>query len=93
VLYAIRYQVDLGIVCRTNIEIQAGADVVDGYQLIPGGAPSSAATPTLPAEKDVSSNKDVVFYRDTNGWCPFCQKVCQTCTSDGPCSPLGRISW
>merc|ERR1719382_961846 len=50
--------------------------VAPGYMLREGMVPSSAPQPTVPLlpHGDVSSGS-VVFYRDTNAWCPFCERV------------------
>uniref|UniRef100_A0A383VDH2 GST N-terminal domain-containing protein n=1 Tax=Tetradesmus obliquus TaxID=3088 RepID=A0A383VDH2_TETOB len=51
--------------------------VLDGYQLRPGQVPAAAPTSTLPTRPDSlkRSNKPVVLVRDTNAWCPFCERV------------------
>ena len=37
--------------------------------------PGTAPHPTLPTQLAVSSTKPVVLYRDTNAWCPFCERI------------------
>ena len=57
---------------------QAGEDVLQGYQLLPGGSaggPRAAPSRVLPTEKDAQTDKAVLLYRDTDGWCPFCERV------------------
>lgn len=46
-----------------------------GFQLQPGAIPSTAPTPTLSTHETVSTDKPVLLYRDTTGWCPFCERV------------------
>jgi hypothetical protein len=47
------------------------------YHLRSMQSPSSSPTTTLPAEADahLRSKKQLVLYRDTNAWCPYCQRV------------------
>lgn len=51
--------------------------VLDGYMLRPGQVPAAAPTSTLPTRPDSlsRSKKPVVLVRDTNAWCPFCERV------------------
>ncbi len=55
----------------------AGTDVLKGFTLRPKGVPSTAPTPTL-ATKPPTGHKTrtapVLLYRDTNAWCPFCER-------------------
>jgi len=51
------------------------ADRVAGYELRPNAVPSSSAGPSLPTEPSLSTSKRVLLYRDTNAWCPFCERV------------------
>ena len=37
--------------------------------------PGSSATESLPTAADVVSEKRVLLFRDTNAWCPFCERV------------------
>lgn len=39
--------------------------------------PAAAPTSTLPTRKDsiTVSDKPIVLFRDTNSWCPFCERV------------------
>jgi len=49
---------------------------LEGYTLRPGQVPSSSPTAQqLPTTPDVESTKRVLLYRDTNAWCPFCERV------------------
>jgi len=52
------------------------ASAATGYTLRGGMVPSSSpqATIKLVPHGDVNP-KSVVFYRDTNAWCPFCERV------------------
>ena len=47
-----------------------------GYTLRDGLVPSSAPQATIPLvpHGDVDP-ETIVFYRDTNAWCPFCERV------------------
>ena len=56
---------------------QAGEDVLQGYQLLPerAGGPRAAPSRVLPTDKDARTDKAVLLYRDTDGWCPFCERV------------------
>eukprot|EP00878_Enallax_costatus_P010386 GHUV01010839.1.p1 GENE.GHUV01010839.1~~GHUV01010839.1.p1 ORF type:complete len:474 (+),score=103.97 GHUV01010839.1:86-1423(+) len=51
--------------------------ILEGYTLRPGQVPAAAPTSTLPTRPDSfqRSSKPVVLVRDTNGWCPFCERV------------------
>ena len=57
----------------------AGTDVLKGYQLLDQspnvGQPRTAPTRVLPAEESTTTDKPVLLYRDTNAWCPFCERV------------------
>jgi len=47
-----------------------------GYTLREGMVPSSAPQPTVPILPHNEVARDaVLFYRDTNAWCPFCERV------------------
>ena len=73
---------------------QAGEDVLQGYQLLPEGAggPRAAPSRVLPTDKDARTDKAVLLYRDTDGWCPFCERVSLS-SSPSPASPAaGRSS-
>lgn len=56
---------------ETNLASEAA-----GYTLREGMVPSSAPQSTIQLipHGDVAQG-DVVFYRDTNAWCPFCERV------------------
>ena len=51
--------------------------VADSYVLRDGLVPASAPRPTqrTTVRHTEVSPTDVVFYRDTNAWCPFCERV------------------
>eukprot|EP00884_Botryococcus_braunii_P008653 jgi/Botrbrau1/1778/Bobra.0217s0033.1 len=48
---------------------------LDGYTLLGKNQPSTAATPTLKTAETSTTSKPVLLYRDTNAWCPFCERV------------------
>lgn len=52
------------------------ASSASGYVLRDGMVPSSAPQATVPLirHSDVADDS-VLFYRDTNAWCPFCERV------------------
>ena len=52
----------------------AGRDALKGYYLT-GSKPASSPTKPLPPSPNPQSYQPVVLFRDTNAWCPFCQKV------------------
>ena len=67
-----------------EIEQAAGSDVLKGFVLRPGQAPGTAPHSVLPTERITHSpDKPVVLYRDTNAWCPFCERV-RTAIRDHP---------
>jgi len=41
----------------------------------PGQAPSSAPIPSSLHKLPVGETPPVLLYRDTNSWCPFCERV------------------
>ncbi|GBG00177.1 glutathione S-transferase [Raphidocelis subcapitata] len=51
--------------------------VLSRYTLRPGQKPSTAPGSTLPTQPNAHklSSKPVIFYRDTNSWCPYCARV------------------
>ena len=59
---------------------RAGSDTLQGYQLLDhssaGGQPRTAPTRVLPTEESTTTDRPVLLYRDTNAWCPFCERVC-----------------
>ncbi len=57
------------------IEQQAGMEVLEGYVLRPGQSPASSPHTALPTERHVETASPVVLYRDTNSWCPSCERV------------------
>lgn len=61
----------------TDIEHGAGADVLEGFVVRPGQAPGTAPHPVIPTQRVTESpnNKPVILYRDTNSWCPSCERV------------------
>lgn len=53
----------------------AGQDVLrGGFAVRPGDEPGTVSVPTLPTSLDSRTTKPVLFYRDTHGWCPFCER-------------------
>mmetsp|Transcript_41333 Transcript_41333/g.98016 ORF Transcript_41333/g.98016 Transcript_41333/m.98016 type:complete len:228 (+) Transcript_41333:122-805(+) len=46
-----------------------------GLEIRKEQVPSTSAFPSLPTSPDSKSSKRVLLYRDTNGWCPFCERV------------------
>ena len=58
---------------------RAGSDVLQGYQLLDHsstfGQPRTAPTRVLPTEESTTTDRPVLLYRDTNAWCPFCERV------------------
>lgn len=59
---------------------RAGSDVLQGYQMLDHsghtGQPRTAPTRVLPSEESTATDRPVLLYRDTNAWCPFCERVC-----------------
>ena len=59
---------------------RAGQDALQGYQMLDhsghSGQPRTAPTRVLPAEESTTTDRPVLLYRDTNAWCPFCERVC-----------------
>ena len=64
-----------------QIDQEAGSDTLKGYQLLDNspldGHPRTAPTTVLASDKSTTTDKPVLFYRDTNAWCPFCERVSQ----------------
>ena len=58
---------------------RAGSSELQGYQLLDQspnvGQPRTAPTRVLPAEESTTTDRPVLLYRDTNAWCPFCERV------------------
>lgn len=58
---------------------RAGTDVLQGYQMLDHsghtGQPRTAPTRVLPTDEATTTDRPVLLYRDTNGWCPFCERV------------------
>lgn len=52
-----------------------GVKELPGYTMLGKNEPSTAPTPTLKTAESSTTSKPVLLYRDTNGWCPFCQRV------------------
>eukprot|EP00227_Mantoniella_beaufortii_P018280 CAMPEP_0197577012 /NCGR_PEP_ID=MMETSP1326-20131121/1797_1 /TAXON_ID=1155430 /ORGANISM="Genus nov. species nov., Strain RCC2288" /LENGTH=493 /DNA_ID=CAMNT_0043140007 /DNA_START=64 /DNA_END=1545 /DNA_ORIENTATION=- len=48
---------------------------VGGYNIRPQQVPSSSTDPSLPTSADSTTAKRVLLYRDTNAWCPYCERV------------------
>lgn len=69
-----------GLLSWEEIGQRAGADVLQGYQVLDNsssaGQPRTAPTRVLPSEESTTTDKPVLLYRDTNAWCPFCERVC-----------------
>lgn len=61
--------------CREDISSRVVQDVISGFEVRSAGAPRTVPSATIPTEEVPNSSKRVVLYRDTNGWCPFCQRV------------------
>lgn len=65
---------------------RAGSDVLQGYQVLDNsgraGQPRTAPTRVLPTEESTTTDKPVLLYRDTNAWCPFCERVCLASSSE-----------
>ena len=61
---------------------RAGSEVLQGYQMLGNsgldGQPRTAPTRVLPTEESSTTDKPVLMYRDTNAWCPFCERVCSS---------------
>jgi len=51
------------------------ASVAPGFTLREGLVPASAPQATIPLVQHGDVADGVVFYRDTNAWCPFCERV------------------
>ena len=68
-----------GLLSWEEIGQRAGADVLQGYQMLDksssAGQPRTAPTRVLPTEESTTTDKPVLLYRDTNAWCPFCERV------------------
>lgn len=75
-----------GLLSWEEIGERAGLDVLQGYQVLDNssrkGQPRTAPTQVLPTEESTTTDKPVLLYRDTNAWCPFCERV------SGPTSML-----
>ncbi|KAF5833374.1 glutathione S-transferase [Dunaliella salina] len=66
----------------TSLEWQEIEDTVNSnghypFKVFPGAKPAVAQPNTLPSELAslTTSTKPVVLIRDTNAWCPFCERV------------------
>lgn len=80
---------------------RAGQDALQGYQMLDhsghSGQPRTAPTRVLPAEESTTTDRPVLLYRDTNAWCPFCERVCielllHDCEpSSSSCCPEGSM--
>eukprot|EP00193_Tetraselmis_chui_P011082 CAMPEP_0177790602 /NCGR_PEP_ID=MMETSP0491_2-20121128/23450_1 /TAXON_ID=63592 /ORGANISM="Tetraselmis chuii, Strain PLY429" /LENGTH=239 /DNA_ID=CAMNT_0019312703 /DNA_START=225 /DNA_END=940 /DNA_ORIENTATION=+ len=56
--------------------LERSSPQLDGYTLRAGQVPSSCPTEDqLPTSSDSDTAKRVLLYRDTNAWCPFCERV------------------
>lgn len=71
-----------GLLSWEEIGQRAGADVLHGYQILDlsssAGQPRTAPTRVLPTKESTTTDKPVLLYRDTNAWCPFCERVCNS---------------
>ena len=73
---ALRPQVAEAPLRWAEIEERAGRAFLDnGYHVRPGQQPGTAPHPTLPTLEDAVGEAPVLLYRDTNSWCPFCERV------------------
>lgn len=63
-----------------QIDEEAGPSILEGYQLLDhsphDGQPRTAPTTVLASDESTTTDKPVLLYRDTNAWCPFCERVC-----------------
>ncbi|CAL8470974.1 g10516 [Coccomyxa elongata] len=64
-----------GVLEQPQLSATAGASALEGYVVRRNEVPRSAPTPTLPTEADAETDKPVLLYRDTNAWCPYCERV------------------
>ena len=68
-----------GLLSWEEIGQRAGADVLQGYHVLDisssAGQPRTAPTRVLPTKESTTTDKPVLLYRDTNAWCPFCERV------------------
>ena len=59
-----------------DIQHQAGDDVLRDYVIRRGQAPGTAPHPVVPTQRMTApQSKPVLLWRDTNAWCPFCERV------------------
>ena len=74
-----RFAPNAELMSWAEISERAGSDVLQGYQILDHsaatGQPKTASTRVLPTDEATTTDKPVLFYRDTNAWCPFCERV------------------
>lgn len=59
-----------------DIQHQAGDDVLRDYVIRRGQAPGTSPHPVVPSQRMTApQSKPVLLWRDTNAWCPFCERV------------------
>lgn len=59
-----------------EIQQQSGTDVLRDYVIRRGQAPGTAPHPVVPTHCMTAPHwKPVLLWRDTNAWCPFCERV------------------
>jgi hypothetical protein len=59
-----------------DIQQQSGSDVLQDYVIRRGQAPGTAPHPVVPTQRMTAPHsKPVLLWRDTNAWCPFCERV------------------
>lgn len=69
------------IVTWDDVKNQSGKAALNGYTLLPEGSkPSTAPDRVLESSpnslwgRDVDDNHPVLLVRDTNAWCPYCER-------------------
>ncbi|KAG1672622.1 hypothetical protein FOA52_002102 [Chlamydomonas sp. UWO 241] len=46
------------------------------WEMRHGAVPSSSPSPSLPTTKEsIDASESTILFRDTNAWCPFCERV------------------
>ena len=59
-----------------DIQQQSGSDVLRDYVIRRGQAPGTAPHAVVPTQRMTAPHsKPVLLWRDTNAWCPFCERV------------------
>jgi hypothetical protein len=72
--HAYAHPASLQTCCRDATADLAGPDALADFYLQPHAKPSTTPTKPLPPSPNPTSSKPVVLFRDSNAWCPFCQK-------------------